>query len=352
MAEDFHSKTEEPTPKKLADARKKGFVAKSNELIMALMLLGGVAIFFFFGPYMMDNLKLMFVQILINMDLQFAEISLISWYINHGLYELIKILLPLLFGTVFMAILFNVVQTGLLFTLYPLKPKLKKLNFFDPSNYEKNFGLPAMMRMVFGLTRLQAVVIISWFVIAIDGLVVFSYGKATPKEISALIYQKGLIQGIACSIAYLGVGILDYFFQKWRFMREMKMTRREVKDELKQLEGDQNLKIKIRTMMRNYAEVSRIADMPQADVVIADEMKFAVAIAYDPKIMRAPICICKGSRRRGAAILEAARKYGIPVVKNSALAQSIFLAIDNGNYISPDHYHAVANILMGLKPSE
>src|SRR6185369_15282791 len=113
MAEDFHDKTEEPTPKKLADARKKGFVAKSTDLTIALMLLGTVIIFFFFGPFMYSKIASLSFLILNHLNDDFADLNLVSSFLNGGLLQLFWLLFPLISGVAFMAILFNLLQTGL-----------------------------------------------------------------------------------------------------------------------------------------------------------------------------------------------------------------------------------------------
>ncbi len=349
MTEDFHDKTEEPTPKKLADAKKKGFVAKSNDLTIALMLLGSMALFFFFSSFMFGGLEQLTIAILKGINTPFDEIELISLYLNQGLYTLLVTFSPLIFITVAMALSFNIFQTGFVFSFYPLKPKWSKLNFFYLKNYEKNFALPAVMRMLLGLLRLNLVLVLSWTVVSSDILYFFNLGRGTPADIIAFAYRKMLIVGTSYSLAYIGVAGLDYMYQKWSFLREMRMSRREIKDEMKQMEGDQTVKNKIRGMMQTLSQDNLEQEIPLADVIITDCDKYTVAIAYDATRMQAPLCLCKESGYKGAKMVKIARQHHLLIIENSLLAKAISRSIEKGSYITPLFYHAIAEILMKLK---
>lgn len=349
MAEDFHEKTEEPTPKKLADARKKGFVAKSNDMTIAFMLMGTMIVFFFFAPYMVRNIAKLSVLVFKNINYDFVDIKVISYFLNGALEELFWIFLPLLAGVIFMGIVLNLLQSGLIFTAYPMKPKWKKLNVFDPYNYQRNFGIPALVRLLFGLVRLNIVMALSWIIISHDAFVIFNMGKGTPRDIAEFIYDKSIVVGLAVALGYIVIGILDFLYQKWRFLRQMRMSRREVKDELKQIEGDLTVKNKIREMMQTFAGHSLAAGVPKADVIISDADNYVVALLYRQGKMKAPICLCKGTRKRGKVILDLARKYQVPVVQRPLLAKSLFRDIDSGDYVTPQYYRDLANILSQLE---
>lgn len=349
MAEDFHDKTEQPTPKKLADARKKGLVAKSNDVTIAFMLLGTMLIFFFFSAYMYHQLEYLCFSILNNLNYRYASLDILSWHLKQGLNHFFWMLFPLLAGCIFIAFAANIIQVGVIYSLDPLKPRWKKLNFFNLSNYERNFGLPAWVRLIFGLLRLNLVLALSYLVMSHNALYTFSMWKGTPRDILLFIFHETLTLGTACSISYILTGVLDYLFQRWRFYRQMRMSVREIKEEIKQLEGDSSIKSKIRSIMRGLAETSLMHVVPKADVVVAQGERFVVAIQYDPEHMKAPLCVCKGSFKRGAQIRRLAANHGVPIVENPYLAESMYRLVESGIPISPAFYHQVADVLAKIQ---
>ena len=206
------------------------------------MLMGTVMIFLFLGEFMYSKIQLLSVVIFNHLHFNFADLNLIAYFLHAGLLQLFSMMFPLLFGVASMALIFNILQTGWVFSPYPLKPKWSRLNLFNPKNYIRNFGAPAAMKLFFGLMRLNLILLLSWLISSNDAFVIFSMVKGTPEQIGFYIYRQGLIVGAAYSIAYIIIAIFDFIYQRWRFMREMRMSRREVKDELKQIEGDQTVK--------------------------------------------------------------------------------------------------------------
>lgn len=352
MAEDYHDKTEEPTPRKLAEAREKGLVAKSNDLTIAIMLLGTMLFFFFFSSFMYHELQDFCLAVFHHLDFEYRSLDVISRYVKQGSSQILWMLLPIIMGTLFIAFISNILQTGMIYSLDPLKPKWKKLNIFNPSNYERNFGSSAWMRMIFGLVRLNLVLALSYLMMSEKAYETFSMGKGNPRDIFLFIFHETLALGTACSIAYIFIGILDYIYQRWRFMRQMKMSRREIKEEQKQLEGDVYVKSKIRRMMQGLAETSLNTSVPKADAVVAQEDRFVIAIQYDPEHMKVPVCLCKGSFKRGAEIRGLASKHGVPIIENPYLAESMYRLVESGGPISPAFYHQVADLLAKISANK
>lgn len=345
MNEDYHDKTEEPTPKRLADARKKGFVAKSNDLAISLLLLTTMLIFFFYGPSMYEKLEILALTIITNLNSKEFTLETVSLGLSYGIKEFIWILLPLFVSVVFFAILFQVLQTQFMVSSYPLKPKWKKLNIFNPENYHKNFGSQAFVKMGFGLLRLNLVLVVTWSVTSLFAREVFSVGKDTAQAIIALMGDMIIWVGIGCSISYIVVGIFDYFFQHWYFNRQMRMSRREIKDEIKQTEGDLLVKNRIKHEMRSFSAMNYEELIEHADILITERARYVVALVYDIKKMRAPVCLFKAAGKRGALMRSIAEKKGVLVVENPILAQSLFQSLSPGDQISPEFFHQVAETL-------
>jgi flagellar biosynthesis protein FlhB len=345
MAEDFHDKTEEPTPKKLADARTKGYVAKSQDLITSLHLIMCILVFFFFAGFMFRKIAALNAAVFLNLNFNFADLNILKSMVNAGLLEMLHTLLPLFVVVIVISFVMNILQTGFIFSSYPLTPKWNKLNIFNTNNYEHNFGSPAIVRLGFGITRLQIVLLLSWLVPSQEAFHIFSLGKGTAQDMLVYIKKIAILVSLGIAVGYLFIAVGDFFYQKWAFNRKMRMSKREVKDELKQTEGDVNIKIKIRSSMRAKAQANAINQLPKADLLITDGSIYAVALAYKHNKMPVPLCLCKGAQSRAAVIKELALGYSIPILDNPSLARKLFREVDSGSYITPEFYKDVASAL-------
>lgn len=342
MAEDYHDKTEEPTPKRLADAHKKGYAAKSQDLITSLHLIVCILVFFFLANFMFYKLASFLTIIFRNLNFNYVDLDLVKLFMNIGLLQILYLLLPLFAVVFIISLAMNLLQTGFIFSGYPLIPKWNKLNIFNTSNYEHNFGSPAFVKLCFGLVRLQIVLLLCWLITSQEAFHIFSLGKGTVKELVDFIQKEGVLVSLGIAVGYLFVAIGDFFYQKWAFNRKMRMSKREVKDELKQMEGDVNIKLKIRSSMRAKAQANAINQLPHADLLITDGVLHAVALAYQPDKMPIPFCLLKGSKGRAEALKDLAHRYAIPIIENPPLARKLFREIESGSYITPDFYSEVA----------
>jgi flagellar biosynthesis protein FlhB len=349
MAEDYHDKTEEPTPKKLADARLKGYAAKSQDLITSVHLIISILVFFFFANFMFNNLAKVNILVLKNLNMNFVDLNLLKIILNAGLVQILHLLLPLFSMVVAISFIMNLLQTGVILSSYPLTPKWSKLNVFNPTNYQHNFGSPAFVRLSFGILRLQIVLILTWLITSQQAFYIFNLGKGTAKDMLAFIKKESILVSLGIGVGYLFVGIGDLFYQKWTFNRKMRMSKREIKDELKQVEGDVNVKIKIRSSMRAKAQANAINLLPQANVLIADGSMYVVALAYKQNKTPLPLCLCKGVKARALVIRELAMFYSIPIVENPSVARKLFREVESGSYITPDLFQDVAAIFAQLE---
>jgi flagellar biosynthesis protein FlhB len=171
---------------------------------------------------------------------------------------------------------------------------------------------------------------------------VFSLGKVPIHSMVAFIKRECILVGFSIAIAYLAVAICDYFYQKWLFNRKMRMSKREVKDEIKQVEGDQNIKNKIRAVMKAMLRANAINDISTADILIMDGTQLAVAISYKQMGLSAPFCVGKGATQKALIMLEIAKAHVIPIIENPSLAQKLYKDVDVGTFIKPDYYPEIA----------
>jgi flagellar biosynthetic protein FlhB len=157
------------------------------------------------------------------------------------------------------------------------------------------------------------------------------------------IKSKGLKGFFSLLLLVLGVG--DFIFQKWKFRKDMRMSKQEIKDERKQTQGNEHIKSQMQSMMQSFTQTRVKDDIPKSDVVIVDLNFFAVSIKYDDKKMQAPMCVAKGAKRIALVIKDFAKEQGIPVVENRSLAQALYKNVEVGSFVSSDFYHPIAQVL-------
>jgi flagellar biosynthetic protein FlhB len=346
----FQDKTEQATPKKRDDARQKGEVAKSRELTSVAILTAGTI-------YMFFNLKSMTMALGNNLKKGFAKIpdimsagDLSPAMISDIILDFLILLAPLLLVLMIVAILINLAQTGILFTVEALTPKASKI---DPI---KGFGRVFSKRSLVEMAKsILKIIIIGW--------VAFSAFKNDLPRMIPLLYQENAqifsILGemsfdimVKCCCVILILAILDYMYQKWEYEDNLKMTKQEVKDEFRQSEGDPMVKSRIRSIQREMARRRMMEEVPKADVIITNPTHLSIALKYKAgEGMRAPLIIAKGSNNIAFKIREIAAKHNIPLVENKPLAQNLY-KLELGSEIPSHFYQAVAEILAyvyGLK---
>lgn len=342
-------KTEEPTAKKLQDARKEGQVAKSKEVTSAFELLAFFIVLYVWVEYM----GTFFVGDMYDVYSQIPEyVKLYDGYIQDQTFSaifvqsMLRILLtmaPFLLVGFMVAFLTNVLQVKWRPTTKPLQPKFSKLN---PINgFKRFFSVNSLVELVKSLLKLGLI-----------GYVVYSYLRDNMPSLY-LFYDislnQGIMQigtlvvnlGIRISLFYMIIAVLDYVYQKVKFKKDMKMTKQEVKDEYKNQEGDPQIKSKQRQRMQEASRRRMMQQLPQADVVITNPTHYAVAIKYDPELYDAPYVIAKGADYLAQKIRETAKENHIEIVENKPLARMLYANVDVGSVVPPELYQAVAEVL-------
>ena len=341
MADDLE-KTEEPTPKKLEEARKEGNVPKSLDLNGFVILFLSAIIIIFYLKYVTIYLEEYFNYIfaLIGVEInykKFFEIIFIS------MKYFFIILLPVMFVMLIAGIIANVIQIGFLFTIKPIIPKFEKLN---PIKGIKN--LFSLKKIVEGIK-----ITLKVFIAFIVGYVLFlNFLTELPKlELMSTFEQIKWFEKKATILIFsmLGVffafGIIDLIYQRYSYKKSLRMSKQEIKDEFKQTEGNPEIKAKIRQIQREMAKKRMMADIPKADVVITNPTHYAVAIRYDKEKEEAPRVIAKGVDNLALKIKEIAREYDIMIVENPPLARELYKSVEVGEIIPPKLYKAVAEVL-------
>ena len=342
-------KTEEPTSKKLDDARKEGQVAKSKEIGNAFSLLALFLVMKLYlgimGTRFIEVFSAVYQQIpdvskMYNGDLPVASLHVL---IRGMMLQILVIMAPVLLIGVAIAIICDVAQVKWKPTTKPLKPKFSKLN--PMKGFGRIFSPNSLVELLKSVLKL-----------ALIGYMVYSYLKDKISNIF-LLYDITLNQaigmigeivvdlGIRIAAIYMIIAFLDFGYQKWKFHEDMKMTKQEVKDEYKNQEGDPQIKGKQKQRMREASMRRMMQQLPEADVVITNPTHYAVAIKYDPEKYDAPYVLAKGENYLAQRIKDVAKENHIEIVENKPLARMLYANVDIGGLIPPELYQAVAEVL-------
>ncbi|MBI2354710.1 MAG: flagellar biosynthesis protein FlhB [Deltaproteobacteria bacterium] len=347
MAEDVdkHSKTEQPTGKKLSEARKKGAPPQSQVLSSSLTLLSGIVCLYIFGGYMVDGLKKQATAIFTTMgSFELTEANMYS--LSLKLFTLIVVLLaPLVVTIVLTAFLTKIVQDNgqLEFNLERISLDLGKLS--PLSGFGKLFNKDALLEMLKSLLKLAVVAYIAYRVMKDETENIAFLAEADIETIIGYVGHIAFkIVTHTCGVLII-LGILDLIYVKWRYIENLKMTKQEVKDEHKDQEGNPEIKGKIKKLQFQAARRRMIKIIPTADVVITNPTHFAVALKYDRERMVAPVVIAKGADEMAQAIKKIAREHTITLVENRFLARELYDQVDENEAIPESLYAAVAEVL-------
>jgi flagellar biosynthetic protein FlhB len=343
MAGGNDDRTERPTYRKLRKAREKGQVARSKEVPSAIVLLGILLVLYYTGQKILGELQRVmreFLTLRIPADVSATFISGIAGSVG---YQVAIMIGPLLLTAFALAMGANLAQTRGLLSWEALGFHIEKLN---PSNgLGKIFSKNGLMELLKSFAVLVIVSVISYQVVSKHAAL---YPHLVLMDTRQLIHWTGSISyevflRVAVFLVIMAIG--DYMFQRHRFLESLKMTKQEVKDEFKDMEGDPHVKGRIRRIQREMVRKRMMTDVPKADVVITNPTHYAVALLYKMESMEAPQVVAKGVGYLALKIKELAQKHDIPLVENMPLAQALYKTVEVGEYIPASLYKAVAEIL-------
>ncbi|MBN2057370.1 MAG: flagellar biosynthesis protein FlhB [Candidatus Saganbacteria bacterium] len=345
MGEQGGDKSEEPTPHRLREARQKGQIAKSREITVAFVLLLSYFMFRYFGPFMWNNLvevpRLIFEQI--PEAAHNFSLSIVGYILILALRGLALTILPIFiiaFGSTFIA---EALQTGFVFSLDPLSPKIEKLNPLE--GFKKMFSMQGFVELIKSLFKIFIIFYISYSAVKEELPFFPALIEAQPWDV--MVTGANLVYKIAMRVGlfYIAIAILDYLYRRWEYMRNLRMTRQEVKEEYKRLEGDPQVKQRMRDLQRQVAHQRMMGAVPQADVVVTNPTHIAVALKYEQAKMKAPLLLAKGERKIAEQIRRIAEEHEISIVENEPLARSIYRTTRLNQEVSAELYQAVAEVL-------
>ena len=343
-------KTEEPTSKKLTDTRNKGQVAKSQELAHAIQLLAMFLMIRAFAGTMGQRFLGVFHWIygsVIN-DLLATEkggfrTETINILFRDIYIQMFFLVIPFLAVGFIVGLLSNGLQFSFKVTTEPLKPKLDK---FNPINgFKRIFSVRSLVNLLMSVAKIAIIAVIAYTALVDHINDIFVLYELTVQQALALIGDIVISTGIRISAVYLVLGFVDLFYQRYKFNKDIKMTKQEVKDEYKNSEGDPQIKGRQRQRMREASQRRMMQSVPQADVVITNPTHLAVAIKYDTEVSDTPIVTAKGEDYLAQKIKETASANGVDIVENKPLARALYTTVEIGQEIPQELYQAVAEVL-------
>lgn len=342
-------KTEQPTPKKREDARKKGQVAKSRDISSVAVLMAGLGALYLFGGYMHSHITDMMKHVF-SLDPSAWGVNELGALGGEIVFEFFAILAPVLVCVFLAGLAANAAQVGLYFSWEAAAPKFSKVN--PISGLGRLFSKQSLVELAKSLAKLAVVGFVAFLTVKgeMDNLILLGQTETANILIYVLMISLKLFLRVGMIMVFIAA--LDYAFQKWNHEQQLKMTRQEVKDEYKQTDGDPMVKARIRRIQMEAARRRMMEEVPKADVIVTNPIHLAVAIKYDAMGMEAPKILAKGAGKVAEKIKEIARKHEVPIVENKELARALFKAVNIGDFIPVALYQAVAEVLAyvyGLK---
>ena len=341
MADDME-KTEEPTSKKLEDARKEGNVPKSMDTTGFVVLLIGILVLIFYLKYVVYYLERFYRYYVSFIGIELTKNIIFEILLNTA-FNVIILLAPILGAVLLAGVIGNVMQFGFLFTTKPIMPKFDKIN--PIKGLKRIFSMKTVVEGI----KITLKVAVAF---GVGGWLFFKFFLEIPKlELMSFYEQikwfenKALIIIFSMLAVFLVFATLDFIYQRYSYKKSLRMSKQEIKDEYKQTEGNPEIKAKIRQLQREMAKKRMMSEIPKADVVITNPTHYAVAIRYDKTKDEAPRVIAKGVDNLALKIKEIAREHDIMIVENPPLARELYKLVDVDEVIPQKLYKAVAEIL-------
>jgi flagellar biosynthesis protein FlhB len=340
---DDAQRTEEPTQRRLDEAQKKGDVVKSQELATFVMTAGGALALALFAQSAAREFASRFPVFLESPAQMSLEKGAAKFLLYKSVFGLFAILGPAAGVMLIAALGGHVLQHRPSFSAAKLKPDFSKLS--PMAGFKRLFGLDGFVNLIKGVAKI--------LLVATGGILAVwperaRLGSALDMSVSGVASLALALIGkvlIAALIVLAGIAALDYFYQRQRFMARHRMSRQELKDEVKQSEGDPQVKSRIRQIRFERAKKRMMAAVPDAHVVIVNPTHYAVALKYESGKMRAPVCVAKGMDHLALTIRKVAEEHEVPIVENPPLARALYAAVEVDDEIPPEHYQAVAQII-------
>ena len=341
--EDDSQKTEDPTDKRKAKSRSDGDVASSQEIKSWMSLLGGAFGLLVLAPGIATDIRLIGIKFIASPEAISLDREHLRLFFAEVMLETAIAMAPILGLLVLLAFVANVGQTGFIWAPKKIVPELSKISLLK--GLKRMFSLRSINEFVKGIMKLSLVTLVG-LTVAIPFMT--DLGLFIDRSIGDML-DRLLTISVWFTLASVGVmtaiAALDFSYQKYQSMKQMKMSKQEIKDENKQSEGDPQVKARIRQIRSERAQQRMMASVPDADVIVTNPTHYAIALKYKMQEMQAPILVAKGVDEVAARIRECAEENDIPIVENPPLARALFASVEIDEEVPAEHYMAVAEVI-------
>ena len=338
-------KTEQATPKKKQDTREKGNVLQSKEINSAFVLLATFIIIntfsTFIGVTIMNTTQMVYSQYLA-VDFIFSVENLQKLFLNIMISFFI-VVAPIALTSLIVGLSASYLQVGVLFTTKPLNFDLNKLNPIE--GFKKMFSIKSVVELLKGFIKIGIIGYLSYAYVRNQIVIILESVGMDISLILKSIVSMSVNIGIRAGVALVALAVFDYYYQRYEYNKNLKMSKQEIKEEYKQTEGNPQIKSKIKEKQRQMSMRRMMQDVPKADVIITNPTHFAIGIKYDPHDFDAPKVIAKGQDLIAQNIKRIAKENNVVIVENKPLARALYDSVEVGHFVPPDLYQAVAEVL-------
>lgn len=336
-------KTEQPSSKKLEDARKKGQVAKSIEVNSLAIVVTGLITIFFLQSYIGQRVSSFSINIFNSLDVLPNKLSLLPNLAFDWFMFFFSVMAPIMTAIVIVGLASNIAQVGFKLSPEALQPKFSKLN--PISGIKRIFSSRSLVEILKTVLKFFVIALFTYLILS-DLIIASAYlDNLNPSEVIIFMLDNAFSLLWKIALLYAVIAAIDFVYQRYKFRKDMMMTKQEVKEEMKQLEGDPTVKGRIRKMQMQAAQQRMMANLPTADVVITNPTHYAVALKYDMTKDSAPEVIAKGVDLLAQRIKKVAAEHNIPLHEDRELARALYKMCDVGDKIPPSLFKAVAQVL-------
>lgn len=344
MAEEsVGERTEEATPRRRAEARERGHVARSVDLSAAVILLVGLSLLYVLTPRIIADLSLLMRLLFEGSAAADIHAGDLRGFARLGAAILSRSFIPYALVLFIMSLSVNLLQTGFVLSAYPLRFDLDKMN--PISGFRRILSVRGGVRFLMSIMKIVVVATVAYLSFRSELKLLPATMELEIGDLLKHVVRAGFFLGIRMALALLLLGLLDYLYQRWQYERDLRMTRQEIRDEMKKMEGDPLMRQRRRAIQRQLAMQRMMHRVPEADVVITNPVHIAVALLYQVERMNAPRVVAKGAGEIANRIVELAEDSNVPLVENVPLAQALYRSVSVGQEIPPELYVTVAEVL-------
>ena len=343
MAESTDEKSEAPSSKRREEAKQDGNLARSTEVNSVMVLLTALLVLRAFIPHMYREFGALFSSTygLIGTT-NISQQELVS-IVRGSIITAGRLTLPIAFSILAAGVIANIVQVGFLITGKPLIPKFEKIN--PLAGFKRLFSMRSLVEMVKNIGKVAIIGWVAYLTFKGEFREMLSLSNYSVAMIAIFLLKVAFKMFLRVGLVLIVLAILDYAYQKFEHEKKLKMTKQELKEERKQMEGDPKVKARVKSLHMEMARRRMMKEVPQATVVVTNPTYIAIAIRYEAGEMDAPLILAKGKRHIAEKIKEIARENKVPVVEDKPLARAMYDKVDVGDSVPVEFFSAVAEIL-------